>query len=156
MVEKKIESSEGLFWLVIGVVICVLAIRSDLGSLRSPGPGFIAFLAGILIGGMGAVLILMGFREKGVGREEEAPAILALPWRRLGWTIVLLTAYSLLMEPIGYIISTVLVMFGLFFDGQKRNWMGSTFFSISATLVSYLIFEVWLSSQLPRGIFPWW
>jgi len=22
--------------------------------------------------------------------------------------------------------------------------------------VTYLVFEVWLKSQLPRGIFPWW
>jgi putative tricarboxylic transport membrane protein len=155
MAEKRMRLSEGMFWVVIGAVICVLAVRSDLGSLRSPGPGFVTVLAGILIGCMGAVLILMGFRGKGMDREE-APAILALPWRRLGWTIVLLAAYSLLMEPLGYLLSTVLVMFGLFFDSQKRNWLGSTFFSISATLVSYLIFEVWLRSQLPRGVFPWW
>src|SRR5512133_3686344 len=112
MAEKKqMRFSEGIFWVVIGAAICIMAYRFDLGSLRSPGPGFVPFLSGMLILSMGAAIILMGARTQEGGRRAEAPVIQARPWFRLGWTVALLAAYAILMEPLGYLLSTGLVMF---------------------------------------------
>jgi hypothetical protein len=82
--------------------------------------------------------------------------ILAVPLSRLAYTMMFLIAYAILINPFGYILSTFLVMFGLFFDWEKKNWLWSAFFSVTVSLVSYFVFEVWLRCQLPRGIFPWW
>lgn len=159
MVEKQREMSEGIFWVVIGGMICILAFQYGLGSFRAPAPGFVAFLTGILIGGVGAVMILskrfsMG-RVKGATRGA-GQGISVVPWSRLAYTMMFLIAYAILMDPLGYIVSTFLAMFGLFFDWEKKNWFWSAFFSITVSLVSYLVFEVWLHCQLPRGILPWW
>jgi uncharacterized membrane protein YjjB (DUF3815 family) len=70
--------------------------------------------------------------------------------------MMFLIGYAILMDPLGYIVSTFLAMFGLFFDRERKNWLWSLFFSVTASLVSYLVFEVWLRCQLPRGILPWW
>ncbi len=159
MADKQRGVSEGFFWIVIGGIICVLALQYGLGSFRAPGPGFVAFLSGILIGGVGAVMILsksisMG-RAEGTARGESS-GIRAVSLRPLVYTLIFLIAYAILMDPLGYIVSTFLAMFGLFFDRERKNWLWSSFFSISASLVSYLVFEVWLHCQLPRGILPWW
>ena len=159
MVEKQREMSEGIFWIVVGGTICILAFQHGLGSFRAPAPGFVAFLSGILIGGVGAVMILsksisMG-GAKGTTRGE-SPGIPAVSLSRLAYTMMFLIAYAILMDPLGYIVSTFLAMFGLFFDWEKKNWFWSFFFSVTASLVSYLVFEVWLHCQLPRGILPWW
>lgn len=159
MVEKQTGMSEGIFWAVIGGIICVLGLQHDLGSFRAPGPGFVAFLAGILIGGVGAIMIFS--KSISMGRAKGAAhgtgqGISAVSRKSLAYTMMLLVAYAILMVPFGYILSTFLVMFGLFFDWEKRNWFWSVFFSITASFVSYLVFEVWLHCQLPRGIFPWW
>jgi hypothetical protein len=159
MVEKQREMSEGIFWVVIGGMICILALQYGLGSFRAPGPGFVAFLSGILIGGVGAVMILSKSISMGRAKETTRGADLGIPAvsrGRLAYTIMFLLAYAILMDPLGYILSTFLVMFGLFFDWEKRNWFWSAFFSITVSLVSYLVFEVWLHCQLPRGILPWW
>ncbi|HUL29640.1 MAG TPA: tripartite tricarboxylate transporter TctB family protein [Thermodesulfobacteriota bacterium] len=159
MAEKETGMSEGVFWIVIGGIICILALQYDLGSFRAPAPGFVAFLSGILIGGIGAVMILAkrvsAGHAKGAARRSSqgAPAV---RWGRLAYTMLFLIAYAILMDPLGYIVSTFLAMFGLFFDWEKKNWPWSAFFSIAVSLVSYLVFEIWLHCQLPRGIFPWW
>ncbi len=159
MVEKQTGMSEGIFWIVIGGIICVLALQYGLGSFRAPAPGFVAFLSGVLISGIGAVMVVS--RSVSMGRAKGAspgagPAIPVVSLGRLAYTMIFLIAYAILMDPFGYIASTFLAMFGLFLDWEKKNWLWSLFFSVTASLVSYLVFEVWLHCQLPRGIFPWW
>jgi hypothetical protein len=157
MVEKQTGMSEGIFWVIIGGIICVLASGYGLGSFRAPAPGFVAFLSGILIGGVGAVMIFTKSFSKGRATGQGASLdIPAVSLSRLAYTMVFLVAYAILMDPLGYIVSTFLAMFGLFFDWEKKNWLWSGFFSITVSLVSYLVFEVWLHCQLPRGILPWW
>ena len=151
--------SEGIFWVVIGGIICTLALQYDLGSFRAPGPGFVAFLTGMLIGGVGALLIVSKYVSMGRAKGEapgSGQGFASASWSRLVYTMMLLVAYAILMIPLGFILSTVLVMFGLFFDWEKRNWVWSSFFSIITSFVSYLVFEIWLHCQLPRGVFPWW
>jgi hypothetical protein len=159
MVEKQTGMSEGIFWVVIGGIICLMALQYGLGSFRAPAPGFVAFLSGILIGGIGAVMILSKSismsRVKGTTRGA-GTGIPAVSVSRLAYAMMFLIAYAILMDPLGYIVSTFLAMFGLFFDWEKRNWFWSGFFSITVSLISYLVFEVWLHCQLPRGILPWW
>jgi len=159
MVEKQRGMSEGTFWVVIGGIICILAFQHGLGSVRAPGPGFVAFLSGLLIGGVGIVMILSMSISMGRAKETTRGAGLGIPavsLRRLAFTMMFLVAYAILMNPLGYIVSTFLAMFGLFFDREKKNWFWSFFFSVTTSLASYLVFEVWLHCQLPRGILPWW
>jgi len=159
MVEKQRGMSEGIFWVVIGGFICILAFQHGLGSVRAPGPGFVAFLSGILVGSVGAVMILSKSVSMGRGKGTIRDAGLGIPavsLRPLAYTMMFLIAYAILMDPLGYIVSTFLAMFGLFFDREKKNWLWSLFFSVTASLVSYLVFEIWLHCQLPRGILPWW
>jgi putative tricarboxylic transport membrane protein len=156
---KETTISEGIFWAVIGGLICVLALRFGLGTFHAPGTGFVAFLAGLFAVAMGLIMILSNVAKRGRGKTSDAASPQAErkgPPSRLVYTMVLLVAYAILMEPLGYILSTLLVMFGLFFDWEKRNWPWSGFFSVATTVISYVVFETWLRCQLPRGIFPWW
>jgi hypothetical protein len=129
MVEKQTGMSEGIFWVIIGGIICVLASGYGLGSFRAPAPGFVAFLSGILIGGVGAVMIFTKSFSKGRATGQGASLdIPAVSLSRLAYTMVFLVAYAILMDPLGYIVSTFLAMFGLFFDWEKKNWLWSGFF----------------------------
>ena len=79
-----------------------------------------------------------------------------ISWSRLTYTTGLLLAYTILMEILGYILATFLLMWGMFYDWEKKNWAWSLLFSIVTALGSYIMFEVWLRCQLPHGVFPWW
>ena len=158
MLEKETGSVEGIVWIGMGFIICVLALQFDLGSFHQPGPGFVALLSGLFIAGVGLAMVaarILSKRRLDKGSVADYPFRIAA-WPRLIYTMGLLLAYVILIEPVGFILTTFLLMFGLFFDYEKRNYAWSLFFSVATALVSYLVFEVWLHCQLPRGIFPWW
>ncbi|HVN24087.1 MAG TPA: tripartite tricarboxylate transporter TctB family protein [Syntrophorhabdales bacterium] len=157
MVEKETGTVEGIVWIGIGFVICLLALRFDLGSFHQPGPGFVALLTGIFVAAMGlAMAIARSVHMRRPQQSVSAEHFQIGAWPRLVYTLVLLLAYIILIEPAGFLLTTFLLMFGLFFDLEKKNYFWSLFFSVVTALVSYLVFEVWLHCQLPRGILPWW
>ena len=149
---------EGAAWIIIGIAICILAMKFGLGSFNEPGAGFIAFLSGLFLCGIGAALFLskIFLRNETKQKLDAIHPFEAVPWRQLLYTIGLLLGYTLVFELLGYVLSTFLVMLGMSYDWGKKNLASSLLVSILTAFVSYLMFEVWLRCQLPRGIFPWW
>jgi uncharacterized membrane protein YccC len=47
-------------------------------------------------------------------------------------------------------------MWGLFLNWQRPRWIASLLASAVSVAASYLVFEVWLHLQLPRGIMGYW
>jgi len=150
---------EGPVWLLIGVIISAWSFRTGLGSFQEPGVGFVAFAAGLFVMAIGALVTIFR-RPKAqkvgtVSARTRSRFLESAPFK-LTYTLALLVFYALLLDFLGYIITTFVVLFGLFFDPVDRRWPGPLLASFLSVAVTYLVFEVWLKSQLPRGIFPWW
>ena len=158
MSEKEIRPVEGIFWIVLGLIICILSWQFDLGSLVEPGPGFVAFVSGLFISGIGLAMILSRIFSKEARRSgpDATSPFQAVAWSRLTYALVLLLAYILFFDILGFVVATFLLMWSMSFDRERKNWVSSLLFSLITVIISYLIFEVWLSCQLPRGVFPWW
>jgi len=157
MFTKQLKKVEGLFWVGIGVIICLLAWETRLGSFREPGPGFIAFFTGLFIAGIGLVIAFSGAFSKTshVPSLDLRSAFRDISWFRLVYTMGLLLVYAFFVNMLGYILTTFLVMWGLFYDWETKRWFPSFLISFVTTGVTYLVFEVFLHCQFPRGIFPW-
>ena len=155
---KQIRKVEGSFWIGMGVLICLLAWKSKIGSFREPGPGFVAFISGIFVSMIGLVIGLSELLSKISLRSSTDlnQTFSIASWPRLIYTMVLLLSYALLLNTLGYILTTFLVMWGLFYDREKSRWVSSGLASLISVGVTYLVFQVWLRCQFPRGIFPWW
>ena len=158
MVTKKFREIEGIFWMAAGLLICSLAWRAHLGTFGEPGPGFVAFFAGAFILAVGLVMLLSQVFSRHASDNGFNPstAFQNVPGFKLGYTVALLVAYAVLLGTIGYLVTTFLLMWGLLYDREKRNWIVSFLSSLLIVTSSYLVFEVWLKSQLPRGVLPWW
>lgn len=155
---KQIGKQEGFIWIAIGVGICCLSWRIHLGSFNEPGPGFVAFAAGIALVVIGMIMTLSKTLPKGStdsGRSANHP-FLKLPRFSLVYTVGVLLVYGLVLNFLGYLISTFLLMFALFNDRRTSRFSSSILASLLTVVITYLIFETWLRVQLPRGIFPWW
>jgi hypothetical protein len=151
---------EGPVWVFIGVIISVWSYRTGVGTFNEPGVGFVAFASGLFIMAVGALVTV--FRrpvQQGVGAAVPATArtrfLESAPFK-LTYTLSLLLFYALFLNLLGYIVATFVVLFGLFYNPSGRRWAGPLLASCLSVAVTYLIFEVWLQSQLPRGILPWW
>jgi hypothetical protein len=158
MLTKRFRKIEGFSWIGIGVVICFLAWRVHLGAFREPGPGFVAFVSGLFIFIVGLIMVISQALPR-ISHDDRFDLSLTfrnILWPRLGYTMALLFGYAVFLNTLGFILATFLVMWGLLYDREKNNWALSFLTSLVIAGGSYLLFEVWLRSQLPRGIFPWW
>ena len=147
---------EGPIWIVIGVAISFLSQRTGIGSFTEPGAGFVALVSGLFLIAVGFVMSIAP-KEKGDERGKPA-ALMDRSGRsfRLFLTIALLVLYGLLLQPLGYVLTTFLFMLGLFYDLEKRSITVPLFASFASVAVTYGLFEIWLKARFPRGVFPWW
>jgi len=158
MVKEAPGKAEGFFWIGIGIIICLLAWRTHIGSFREPRSGFVALGSGLFLSVIGLIMVfsdVLPTTLRGNDRDSDhAFRMVSLP--RLFYTMALLFGYATLLETLGYIATTFLLMWGLFWERGKNPWVSSFLASLVTVGVTYLIFEVWLQCRLPRGIFPWW
>jgi hypothetical protein len=155
---KQGGRNEGVLWILIGGAISILSWRIDLGSFREPGPGFVAVASGISLVVIGVIMTLQKTFSTGVsdtGPGSSRP-LLHRQSLRLVYTLGLLAGYGLVLETLGYIVTTSLLMFGLFYDRGANRFVPSVLASVLTVGLTYLVFDTWLRVQLPRGILPWW
>ncbi len=148
----KADRISGIFWLVFAVVVIIESYRLGLGTLHQPGPGFLFFWAAIMLGIMALGILI----RAGVNKPSRESQILNLRKLNIGKVILVLASlflYSLLMEKLGFILTTVMLFIFLLGVVEKKKWVFTIFTSVIVTTLTYVVFEIWLKSQLPKGVF---
>ena len=149
---KNTDRSSSLFWLVVGIGIAISSLKYGFGTLHEPGPGFITFFAGAILTLLSLSLFFSSLRDQ-KDRSGFQNLWAGLEPGKVLYVTVLLVAYTFLLKPIGFLISTFILLFLLF--RVKGTYRLKTTFLISflVTVGSYIIFEIWLKAQLPKGVF---
>lgn len=155
---KRVGIKEGILWFVVGGLICFLGHRIGLGSFREPGPGFVPFGSGLSLVAIGLIMTLSGKFPKPATEKDHVAgrSLLRLPKFSSLYAVLVLVGYGLVLDRLGYLITTFLLMFALFYDRAANRFLSSLLASLLTVVTTYLIFVTWLRVQLPRGIFPWW
>jgi hypothetical protein len=137
----------GFFIFFLGIAILWQGRHLEMGSLRGPGPGFFPNLVAILM--MVLSLLLMIPRRKGNGESVSAKSS-----SQIFIVFITLLAYSFTLEYLGFVFSSFLLMAYLFkaFGGSKRWGVAVLLASVSVGF-AYLLFDVLLKGNLPKGIF---
>ena len=68
------------------------------------------------------------------------------------FVLLSLFLYAFFMESLGFIPVTLLLFIFLLGIIEKKRWGVTIFVSVAVTGISYLLFEIWLKSQLPKGL----
>jgi len=146
----RADRISGIFWLVFALFVCIESYRLGLGTLHKPGPGFLFFWTSIVLSIMSLVILFRAWTEKKTG---EAKASIFGKQNTLKILLVLISVflYALFMERLGFILVTLLLFVFLLGVIEKKRWFFTVFVSVVVTAISYLIFEIWLRSQLPKG-----
>jgi len=139
---------------VLGIGAILLAITIGLaswgfgvGSPKSPGAGFWPLLIVLAMAGLGASLILRptpnALREAGKSR-----------WGKFVISLGTLAFYVVALEPLGYLLTTVALLFVQFRWVENRSWKTSAAIAVLAAMVSLILFRVLLKVTLPAGVIP--
>lgn len=146
---RRYDQITGLIWFAVGSGMAIEGIKLGLGKLQLPGVGFMPFLVGGVLGSCGFVLtILATLKEKGDGdevwREQN--------WRNLVLPLLSLLFYVLLLESLGFLVTTFLFQFFLLKLTAPKSWLSPVLTSLLIAFCSYFIFSLWLKIPLPKGI----
>ena len=139
---------EGVVWLFLGVFIGIKAIRMDLGSFTTPGPGFMPFIVALALFSLSVILLV----QTVVSRTEEVEQ---KPGFRISAFYIpcYVVAYVLLFRKVGYLVSTFLLMIFVFKSMGIEKWVWAAITALIATVLSYIFFGLILKLNLPAGIF---
>ncbi len=151
MIKTGYDRVGGVIWMAIGAALAIGSISLGLGSLHKPGAGLMPFLTGILLGSLGLLLTLLDLRNGSSVKGKEAVSLRPF----LGKGALSLAAsflYAFVLDPLGFIVATFVLFLSLFKIMGARKWFMPILISLLAVSVSYLIFEVWLRIEFPRGI----
>jgi putative tricarboxylic transport membrane protein len=109
-------------------------------------------LVGIFLGIFSIIAFLQAFLSK----ETEEIVQSWYPkkrWKKLIWVLVAMFAYAFCLEILGFLVSTFLLLVLLFRAGMEpQRWLVAIGGSAIASISSYAVFELWLKTQLPKGI----
>ena len=145
---KNPDRWSSLFWLVFSILICAESFRLDIGSFHNPGTGSFPFLAGLVFGILSLVLFIRSFLYKG-----KMESILSkVRWKSVILALLSLFLYAIVLEKIGFVISTVFFIGILLKIIERKDWYLVIFVSITSTFLFWIVFQLWLQSQLPKGI----
>jgi putative tricarboxylic transport membrane protein len=144
------DQLSSLFWLAISIFVCVESIQIHVGTFRSPGPGFLPFWSGIALGALAMILAVTSFLKK--EREKITEQWIDVKWSKVILVLASLFVYSILLTRLGYLITTFGLMLFLFSLTERPRMWSCVGSAILTSLVTYLIFYIWLGVELPKGI----
>ena len=145
------DQFSSLVWLLAGIAIAGSSLKYGFGSFHEPGVGFITFFAGAFLAFLALLLLVTSRRgEKVGGRFWDLWT--GLDVKKVIYVLVLLALYTSLLRPAGFLVSTFILLSLLFRVKGAHRLPTAVLLSILVTGVSYLVFELWLQVQLPKGV----
>jgi putative tricarboxylic transport membrane protein len=141
------------FWLLFSFYFAIESYRLGLNMAHRPGPGFFPFITTVGIGLIAAWRLIAQIR-KGLP-DDSAEAGIRGELRLVACVIAGIIAYALLLEPLGFLVCTFLLVAFYVKVIAARRWIVSLSFATSVALAAHLFFDVLLKAELPRGLLDW-
>ena len=136
----------GMLFLV-GLSIIWQASRLRLGSFHTPGPGLYPLLLGSVIVFLSLCLVIQSAKA-----TKEAASFSGPTLKRVASVYVALLFYFVILEYAGFLISTFLLVSYLSIIIGRQRVAGALLRAFIITGLSYLLFDVALKSELPKGL----
>src|SRR3954467_7208232 len=149
----KLNNSElwgGLIGLALGIFVVRSGIKLKLGSINDPGSGYVLVYTGILVCLVALSIVFASIAEGGPG--------FASRWEGARWTrplivIACLVAFSLALEPLGFLLSAIPLLLLLLRAVDPVRWTLAVPVAVLTPLGAWWVLKRMLLIQLPSGIF---
>ena len=148
---KKYQTIVIAFWIGLSLFATVLSYKLGLGRLQSPGPGLMPFILGILLLIVSLYLLIVSFPKRTAKQEASKEKSDRTDFVKLGFVLLSLLVYALLLETLGYLIGTFLLLIVLFRSAGSNRWRSVIIASALTSLLTYFVFNSF-GLRFPMGI----
>ena len=132
--------------VAFGAAAAFESARLPFGTIHNPGEGLFPWWASVTVVLLATILLIQALNSRSRSARNES--------RRLAKVIVLLVilaAYTFLLNPLGYPICTFLLVLFMLRVLDPQRWRVALSIAVLTAAGSYVVFAVWLSVPLPRG-----
>ena len=152
-VKLRLNKSElwgGLIGLALGGFVIWSGMKLKLGTINDPGSGYVLFYTGILMCVFAGSIIVSAVSEGG--------PTLASRWENVRWSkplllIACLVAFSVALEPLGFLLSSIPLMLLLLRLIDPVRWSLAIPIAVLVPVGMWWVLKRLLLIQLPSGLF---
>ena len=144
--QNKRDVFASVFLIVIGIAVIVWAFRLQVGTLLRPLAGFFPLLVGSGIIALSLVLLFRGWLGRGPAPRPYGR------WRKPAVMLAALAVYAVLLEPLGYIPSTIFIGMVTLRILGVMSWKVVILSSVVLSVSVYYLFTQLLGVELPAGV----
>ena len=148
---SKAETIVGVGGLSIGALLLMGTIMMPYFLEGVPGPGFLPLWVSFGLIATGGMLTIKGIWSGPIPKPEIIwPG--RIGWRRNGVLLSTLAISFLLLDLLGFLVTSALFVAAVAFGLGTRSWRILASVPLLTAIVLYGVFAVWLRVPLPRGI----
>jgi putative tricarboxylic transport membrane protein len=131
------------------LLIILSSLKLGVGDFQTPGPGFMGFLASILLVVLSLIILIQESKKEGGKKGPFGWDNLSKPFI----IIVALSIYALILDTLGFLLSSFLLMWVMLLISNPRRWFYHMIVALIIVNVSYLVLCKLLRVVFPAGIF---
>lgn len=147
---KRLEIAAAAALALLSGYILLAASRLNLGSVRVPQTGFFPRVLAVLLVLLAVIELVRALRQ---GPSAAAPGKIEIEgWFRIGATLTIMAGFALILERLGFLLATFLLMVLLLRAIEAPRWPKAIVVALLASLISYGLFAWLLGVPLPAGI----
>jgi putative tricarboxylic transport membrane protein len=146
---RRRELAAAAVLLAFGLFALTQARGLRFGTIVAPGPGFfpLSLAAALCLASIG--LLVRALRAS----PSDAPASSGGVRRfAVAGTLGSLLVYALVLERLGFLLATFALLVFFFKALQRQSWLVVVSGSLATSLLTYLVFKMWLGVNLPGGL----
>jgi putative tricarboxylic transport membrane protein len=133
--------------LALGAAAIFESAKLPLGTVRNPGQGFFPWWISVVIVLLALVLLTQALTPR-PSANQHAPRRIA----KVTALLLALAAYTFLLDFLGYMICTFFLVLFMLRAIDLHRWPVALGMALLTAVGSYVMFAVWLSVPLPRGL----
>ena len=132
--------------LIFGAAAAYESAKLPFGTVHSPGQGFFPWWISAVIFLLALLLLFQALTSPSSVARERSGRI-----AKVAALLVILAAYTFLLEPLGYPLCTFLLVLFMLRATDPQRWPVALGMAALTAVGSYVVFAIWLGVPLPRG-----
>lgn len=132
--------------LAFGATAAFESAKLPFGTIHNPGQGFFPWWTSVVVVLLATILLIQALKLRASTALDKSGRI-----AKVVALLVVLAAYTFLLDPLGYPICTFLLVLFMLRVLDPQRWTVALSMAALTAVGTYVVFAIWLSVPLPRG-----